>query len=77
MTDLAVAPLLAVGGSAVSVGSWAAALRLGAVLVVAVAVMVPLVGMLADAVDAAQIKYLEDLYLMEAHDYIEGEVDSR
>jgi len=77
MTGLAVAPFLAVGESAISAGSWAVALRLGAVLVVAVAVVVPLVGKIAGAVDAAQIKYLEDLYLLEAHDYSEGEVDNR
>ena len=77
MTGLAGASLLAVGGSAISAGSWAVALRLGAVLVVAVAVVVPLVGMLAGAVDAAQIRYLEDLYLLEAHDYSEGGVDNR
>ncbi len=77
MTDPAVALLLAVGGSAVSAGSWAVALRLGAVLVAAVAVVVPLVGMLAQAADAAQIRYLEDLYLLETHDYSEGEVDNR
>ena len=77
MTGLAVAPFLAVGGSAISAGSWAVALRLGAVLVVAVAVVVPLVGMLVQAVDAAQIRYLEDLYLLEAHDYSDDEVDDR
>ncbi len=77
MTGLAVAPLLAVGGSAVSAGSWAVALRLGAVLVVAVAVVVPLVGMFAQAVDAAQLKYLEDLYLLEAHRHSDNEVDDR
>ncbi len=71
------AEVLAVGGSAVSAGSWALALRLGVVLVVAVAVVVPLVGRLAQAVDAAQIRYLEDLYLLEAHDYRDMEVDNR
>ncbi len=75
MTGLAVAPLLAVGGSAVSAGSWAAALRLGVVLVVAVAVAVPLIGMLAHAVEAAQLNHLEELYLLEAHQYGGNEGD--
>ena len=66
MTILAIAPLLAVGGSADSVGSWAVALRVGVVLVVAVAVVVPLVGMLARAVDAAEINHLEGP--LEAHE---------
>jgi hypothetical protein len=77
MSGLVVAPLLAAGGSAVPAGNWAVALRLGAVLVVAVAVVVPLVGMLARAADAAQIRHLEDLYLLEAHDYGDDEVDNR
>ena len=76
MTGLAVASL-AVGGSAVSAGSWGVALRLGVVLVVAVALVVPLVGMLAHAADAAQTRYLEDLYLLEAHDHRDTEVDYR
>ena len=77
MTDLALAPLLAVGGSAVSSGSWAFALRLGAVLVASVAAVVPLVGTLARAADAAQIRHLEDLYLLEAHNFSDGEVNDR
>ena len=77
MIRQAVVSLLAVGGSAVSAGSWAVALRIGTVLVGAVAVVVPLVGMLARAAEAAQVRYLEDIYLLEAHDRSDSEVDDR
>jgi hypothetical protein len=77
MTGLSILLLSAVGGSTVSDGSWAMALRVGAVLIVAVAVVVPLVGILAGVEDAAQIRYLEDLYLLEAHDYSDAEIDNR
>ncbi len=53
MSSLSAALLLAVGGSALPDGSWAYALRIGAVLVVAVVVTVLLVGALARALEAA------------------------
>jgi hypothetical protein len=59
VNPLAVALLLAADGSAQPGGSWAFAFRLGAVLVLAVAVAVLLVGKLAAAVDASRARRAE------------------
>jgi hypothetical protein len=69
--------VVAVGGRAQALGSWVAALRLGIVLVVAVAVVVPLVGRLAHSSEVAELNDLEDLYLLEAHRFGDNEKGDR
>lgn len=77
MNEVEATLLVAVGGSAPAAAGWDVALRLGAVLVVAVAVVVPLVAKLARAVDAAQSRDLDQLFLLEADDWGDREGDDR